>query len=72
MPLYEYICLRCQQRFEALVKMHQEDITCPHCQSRQVKKLVSSFGIGGSSSQIKSGSGSCSNCSSSNCSTCHH
>ncbi|HRD01158.1 MAG TPA: zinc ribbon domain-containing protein [Candidatus Saccharicenans sp.] len=72
MPLYEYICLQCQHRFEALVKMNQSEVTCPRCQSHQVKKLVSSFGIGENSSRIKGSSGSCSNCSSSSCSTCHH
>ncbi|HPB58430.1 MAG TPA: zinc ribbon domain-containing protein [Candidatus Saccharicenans sp.] len=73
MPLYEYICLQCQHRFEVLVKMNQTEIVCPRCQSHQVKKLISSFGIGGPGRQSKggpSGSNSCSNCSSSSCSTC--
>ncbi|MGC8747053.1 MAG: FmdB family zinc ribbon protein, partial [Candidatus Saccharicenans sp.] len=47
MPIYEYICLKCQHRFERLVSANSEEkIICPHCQSDQVKKLISSFGIG--------------------------
>ncbi|MBP7869954.1 MAG: zinc ribbon domain-containing protein [Candidatus Saccharicenans sp.] len=71
MPLYEYVCLHCQHRFEALVKARSENVICPRCQSQKVKKLISSFGIGGNSSRLKGGSGSCSGCSSSSCSTCH-
>ncbi|HPU93619.1 MAG TPA: zinc ribbon domain-containing protein [Candidatus Saccharicenans sp.] len=70
MPLYEYICLQCQHRFEALVKMNQAEVVCPRCQSQQVKKLISSFGIGGPGRRGKGGSSSCSSCSSSSCSTC--
>jgi len=62
MPLYEYICLKCQQRFEALVKTNQAEVVCPRCQSHQVKKLISSFGIGGSGRRGKGGSSSCSSC----------
>ncbi len=71
MPLYEYICQSCQKKFEVLVSLNQNiKITCPDCQSDRVKRLVSSFGIGGGGNRIKSGSGSCSSCSSHSCSTC--
>ncbi|HEK85627.1 MAG: FmdB family zinc ribbon protein [Candidatus Saccharicenans sp.] len=71
MPIYEYICLKCQHRFERLVSANSEEkIICPHCQSDQVKKLISSFGIGGGGSRLKNSSGGCSSCSSSSCSTC--
>jgi len=71
MPIYEYICVKCQHKFEYLVNLNKEPkIVCPKCQSDQVKRLVSSFGIGGGGIRIKSGSGGCSSCSSSSCSTC--
>ncbi|MBC7361311.1 MAG: zinc ribbon domain-containing protein [Candidatus Aminicenantes bacterium] len=71
MPIYEYICLKCQHKFECLVNLNKETkVICPKCQSDQVKRLISSFGIGGGGSRIKSGSGGCSSCSSSTCSTC--
>ncbi len=71
MPLYEFFCEDCQKKFELLVSLnHQEKIVCPYCSSERVKRLISSFGIGGGSSRIKSSSGSCSTCSSHSCSTC--
>ncbi|MCI4445799.1 MAG: zinc ribbon domain-containing protein [Candidatus Aminicenantes bacterium] len=71
MPIYEYVCLKCQKRFEQLVTNRQEEkAVCPYCQSEQVKKLISSFGIGGGVNRLKNSSGSCSSCSSSSCSTC--
>jgi putative FmdB family regulatory protein len=42
MPLYEYECPACEQRFE-LMRSHQDPPvrTCPSCKSRRIKKLVS-------------------------------
>lgn len=71
MPIYEFICHNCQKKFEVLVSLNSTvKITCPDCGSDRVKRVVSSFGIGGGGSRIKSGSGSCSSCSSQSCSTC--
>lgn len=71
MPLYEFDCLSCRQRFETLVSFAKIDsVLCPACSSGRVKKLLSSFGIGGGASRTgKSGSG-CAGCTSSNCGTC--
>lgn len=42
MPIYEYTCDKCNHEFERIVFGDEEDgITCPACQSRQVKKLMS-------------------------------
>ena len=49
MPLYEYECRDCGQRFEALVQGSKRTI-CPECGSADLEKLLSSFGVGGSSS----------------------
>ncbi|MBC7349514.1 MAG: zinc ribbon domain-containing protein [Candidatus Aminicenantes bacterium] len=71
MPIYEYLCMNCQKRFEVLVNLNnQAKVICPDCQSDRVKRLVSAFGIGGGGSRIKSGGNSCSTCSSHSCSTC--
>jgi putative FmdB family regulatory protein len=40
MPLYEYTCKQCENCFEALV-FDGEAISCPHCQSAKVKRLLS-------------------------------
>lgn len=71
MPIYEYLCLNCQKRFEVLVNMKNEaKVLCPDCQSDRVKRRVSAFGIGGGVSRIKSGGNGCSTCSTQSCSTC--
>lgn len=42
MPLYEYACKKCGQRFEALARAGQKP-ACEHCGSHEVEKLLSSF-----------------------------
>lgn len=72
MPLYEYSCKKCGQRFECLVTVGKEKgVVCAECGSGDVQKLISGFGIGGGSSRIKASSSSCTSCSTKSCSTCH-
>ncbi len=51
MPLYEYRCKNCGESFEKLRRMSEADqgIDCPHCQSEEVERLLSSFATGGCS-----------------------
>lgn len=43
MPLYEFECLSCGERFEILCKSSDtDDIVCEKC-GRKVKRLISSF-----------------------------
>ncbi|MCX7973407.1 MAG: hypothetical protein N3B16_02780 [Candidatus Aminicenantes bacterium] len=72
MPIYEFICRQCQSRFECLTKIGGEkDVICPFCQSTNIFKIFSSFGIGGSSNRLKATTSSgCSTCSTRSCSTC--
>lgn len=44
MPLYDYECLECGERFEALVR---NSITpaCPGCQGSNLKQLISMFAV---------------------------
>lgn len=45
MPLYEYRCQDCGERFE-LIRRYQDadrDLGCPHCQSERVQRQISSF-----------------------------
>ena len=46
MPIYEYICTQCGHKFEKIVFGRQK-VTCPACQARQVTRIPSVFGIGG-------------------------
>ena len=45
MPVFEYRCQECSEKFEVLHKstVISEEITCPRCQSTKNKKLFSSF-----------------------------
>lgn len=45
MPLYEYRCETCENRFEALVLSSGDEISCPKCESTNLKKLFSTFGV---------------------------
>lgn len=49
MPIYEYKCTHCANKFERLVKMNADAPPCPQC-DQPVKKLVSqgSFQLKGS------------------------
>jgi putative FmdB family regulatory protein len=47
MPLFEYQCLTCGQRFEALVVANRRPESCPRCASPEIEKQASTFGMGG-------------------------
>lgn len=44
MPIYEYECRGCGQRFEQLI-MHASTPECPSCHGRDLERLVSLFGV---------------------------
>jgi putative FmdB family regulatory protein len=44
MPLYEYKCQACGHDFETLVR-GAERPACPACQSHDLERLLSSFGV---------------------------
>lgn len=55
MPIYEYMCNKCGKNFEYLqFSSDGSDIACPHCQSGDISRLLSSFatGQGGGSSSL--------------------
>ena len=62
MTIFEYKCKQCNSKFEVLHKssVNQEEVTCPKCNSKENKKLLSSFSAAGFSS-------SSSGCESGNC-----
>jgi len=73
-PIYEYVCPKCELKFELLRPMSQRDeaVSCPNCKGK-AKRVPSSFACfskddGGSASSV--GGSSCSGCSSTDCSTC--
>ncbi len=43
MPIYEYQCEKCEHQFEKLVFASDDDqVVCPKCNSKQVKRQLSS------------------------------
>ncbi|MDR2666002.1 MAG: zinc ribbon domain-containing protein [Endomicrobium sp.] len=42
MPLFEFICKKCNEKFELLV-LSEGKIECPKCKSSEVTKQFSSF-----------------------------
>lgn len=64
MPLFEYRCEGCEERFERFVSGRARP-ACPKCESRDVKKLLSVFAVsssGSSSPEAASGAGACGSC----------
>jgi putative FmdB family regulatory protein len=49
MPLYEYVCKSCGERFEKLVRMSGQPlmIACPACAGDEVERALSTFATGG-------------------------
>ncbi len=51
MPIYEYECTNCGEKFEANRKIADSDseIKCPKCGRKRPRRLFSVFGMAGSS-----------------------
>lgn len=49
MPLYEYVCNACTERFEKLVRMSDDPqaVRCPRCASDLVARALSTFATAG-------------------------
>ncbi|MFH1195780.1 MAG: zinc ribbon domain-containing protein [bacterium] len=66
MPVFEYKCNDCGKKFDILHKSsaNLSEVICPACQSKNSKKLLSSFSASTSSAGFDGGSscsdGSCS------------
>lgn len=80
MPIYEYSCTKCDNKFELLcpIANSNDDAECPVC-NKTAKRILSRFvshvkdssaGFGDMTSSGGSKS-SCSSCSSTNCASCH-
>ncbi len=49
MPIYEYRCESCSEKFELLTRFAERDSAqaCPACESTKTRVLVSSFAVAG-------------------------
>ncbi len=75
MPIYEYVCPACEDKFELIRPLSQstEAATCPKCE-KSAERILSSFACfstdeRGLSSMI--GGNSCSSCGAASCDTCN-
>jgi putative FmdB family regulatory protein len=67
MPIYEYICDNCGERYERIVMSQKQTIACPKCESKKHTIQLSVFVApangskpsNGSSSAPSSGGGCC-------------
>jgi putative FmdB family regulatory protein len=44
MPIFEYVCKECQQKFEAIV-FGQQKAECPKCRSKKLEPQLSVFAM---------------------------
>jgi putative FmdB family regulatory protein len=58
MPIYEYRCSECGEKFEKLVRLSTStsEIECPKCGGRKVEKLISVFSTSAPSTMTASAS----------------
>ncbi|HIE12492.1 MAG TPA: zinc ribbon domain-containing protein [Desulfotomaculum sp.] len=69
MPIYEFRCRACGQRFERLCPLGEtgETFTCPSCNTPKPERVLSSFAACGT----EGGKGSsCTTCKATSCSSC--
>ena len=58
MPMYEYVCMKCEAHFEELVR-GDEKIVCPECAATRVVKQLSTFSMVGTPGQTDAFGGGC-------------
>lgn len=44
MPLYDFVCRACEERFESLVRSGDQPV-CPACGGIELERLLSTFGV---------------------------
>ncbi|MDI6641879.1 MAG: zinc ribbon domain-containing protein [Elusimicrobiota bacterium] len=71
MPIYEYLCSKCNKEFELLIFSDEKPV-CPKCHNTELIKLVSRFSaIGVGKGPASLGSRSCATCPpTKSCATC--
>ncbi len=76
MPIYEYVCRNCNNKFELMrpFSRAQEMADCAKCHSQAERIMSSCFamtsGENGITHKVDGNGSSCSSCSSGNCSSC--
>ncbi|MBD3218228.1 MAG: zinc ribbon domain-containing protein [candidate division Zixibacteria bacterium] len=64
MPIYEYVCKKCGDEFEELIRGSEEAAVCPRCESGDCEKKLSVFGFSsGNGFTSSAGHSGCAGCS---------
>jgi putative FmdB family regulatory protein len=74
MPIYEFECNQCQNKFDELVSVSIDlsTVVCPQCGTNSPRKLMSAFGFSSGGKTVSSSADSgCSDCHASSCKSCH-
>jgi putative FmdB family regulatory protein len=61
MPIYEYVCMKCESHFEELVRYDDAAPACPDCGAADARKQLSVFAAVGAERETPSlgGGGGC-------------
>lgn len=61
MPIYEYRCTRCDERFEELVRIDtpDDDVECPRCGGRHARRRLSTFATSGAGARAAGAATGC-------------
>lgn len=74
MPIYEYVCLDCRERFEVLRPMKDADepIHCQECESEHTSRCLTVFYARSGGKVVAGGGGGCAGCAGGSCSSCRN
>ena len=74
MPIYEYVCQDCGERFELLRSMKDADtpIPCRKCKSERTSRMLSLFFASSGGRVVAGGGAPCASCAGGSCATCGH
>ena len=61
MPIFEYVCQKCEHRFEALVR-GKEQPSCPSCHSQDLTLQLSVFAVSAKGSSGAPATSACGTC----------
>jgi putative FmdB family regulatory protein len=72
MPIYEYVCLDCGERFETirLIKDADLKLNCVNCDSEHTSRMISLFYAQSGGKVIAGGNATCGSCSGGSCAGC--
>ena len=51
MPIYEYRCQDCEEKFEKYVRAWGDGVSCPSCRGSAVEKQLSTFAFAGAGAE---------------------